>query len=82
MIQLSKWLVVIRLLLDIAFLVLHHHPRKYHCMEYIMFVTINSGRGCSFVTIYSSVSYIPVINSHDEANIGAHQTNQLWKSLN
>ena len=56
--QLSKWLVVIRLLLDIAF---HHHPRKYHCMDDILFVTINSGIGCSFVTIYSSVSYSQLV---------------------
>ena len=63
MIQLGKWLVVIMLLLDIAFLVLHDHPSKYHCMDYILFVTINSWRGCSFVTIYSSVSYMSLINS-------------------
>ena len=35
-------------------------------MDYILFVTINSGRGCSFVTIYSSVSYMSIINSHYE----------------
>ena len=62
--QLYKWLVVIRMFLHIVFLALHH-PRKYHCKGYILFGTINSGRGCSFVTIYSQF--------HDE--------NKLLKSV-